>query len=724
MPLVAVTLERPSFDPVGLPIYTLAEYEVNRDLNAAGTWSLAFPCTERLAGQVRARWRVSLIEEGRSGYLLRRGIVTGRTFRVAPDGSGVLALQGFSRLYGLVAESTHQGLAFDGTADIQDISEALAGEAVTVPAGASSRKPKVTFNDTSKLAAWLSALELVRYNLRETFDEDGWELVEQDNVPDSGFSFVTADYAGADLAGAAAAGLGLIADAPTIGHDGSSLATRIIPVGVDWDGKPLTLQYSTKTTPYVIHTRANPDGSNHYYLQDGEAESEGEVIELPFVRSDVKNPSNDAGTREAAANVLYALAAGELLKRRVEIISFGSTIANGDDIDALPGSRVRVRFRGIARTPWGSESWEDLDRDFLIAKRRDAGSIAGVRQVSFTLTAQETPFFIPSLPEAVPIPPSPTEPPDPPRPNDPNDPFNPIDPSLPPFESPPFDPFPGDLPPGPGLPADLDALKRGRGAYQPCCGDPTTDVEDGAEDPPEISLDPPEPPVEGDLTAKVWYFDDPLPEDAVLFLYVGSTWNDPSGSEESHSLSGGDVAISALADYETAVAWQSGVLVHIRTHHYFYKVKVTGASPSLSLNTEGLGNVSGYGYVFYGTPTVDIASFTSVTVSFVKAQTGVSLSISRGGDVAAFIYGRDWAAADAISVSGFPQGGSISHDPFTDDGWTADPRTGSTSSNGTASAGHKAGGGTATVTFDANIGTQMSLTTPSEVSVAAVAVIA
>lgn len=481
MARVGIILETPALVAVGMPIITSADFDIEREINAAGAWSLRFPATEALARQVKSRWRVSIAEEGRVGYLLRRGIVMDRNFTIAVDGSGVLQLRGYTRLYGLMSESTHIGLDFDGTQNIQEIAETLAGESVAVPASASSRKPVVTYNDTSKLAALLGALELVRYNIRETFDGDRFELVEQDNVPDSGFRFVSVEQAGPELEAAHEGGLGIIAGTPTVGYSGKDLGNRIIPVGTEWDGNPLTLASSNKTAPYAIQTGVNPDGSNYHYLEDGDSVAANGLIETQFVRADVKNPSDDAGTRLAAANVLYALAAGRLLQIKSDIVAFAAQIANGHHIDTLPGNRVRVQFRGLVRSFSGRTTWLDLDRDFLIVKRRDAGSASGVRGVSFTLTAPEVPFFIPALPTAVPIPPPPSDPPDPPAPRDPRDPNEPFDPNTP------EDPW---LPQDPGLPIDdLIDPSPVLTNYQPCC-EPPNPVKDGAEDPPDINGDP------------------------------------------------------------------------------------------------------------------------------------------------------------------------------------------------------------------------------------------
>lgn len=488
MSLVGIIIETPGLVTVGLPIYTLAEYEINRGINEISTWSLAFPCDEPLAAQVKSRWRVSIVEEGRAGYLLRRGIITTRTFRVSGDGSGTLALAGMSRLWKYNGLSTHVGLGYNGplgpVKNVKEIAEDILGETVTAPTGFATRFPKVTYNETSKLGSLFGVAEYSRYNVRESWGEE-IDLVSMDDVPDSGYQFVLAREAGTDRASAGSRGFGMISGAPVIGHDGVTMATRIIPVGTDFDGGQLTLQYATESVPYPVQSATNPDGSTYWYL---EITSPTEIIEEHFVRSDVKNPNDDAVSRAAAANTLYALAASKLLLTQQETISFGSEIANGSDVDALPGSRAQVRFTGKARTPWRSVTWENLDRHFLITKRRDVGA-AGVRRVSFTLTCPEVSLAIPSLPEAVPIPP-PYNSPDPPEMHDEFGDLGGADDSGGADEEASVDDpvemldKPSDLPPSAPLAQLLDDMKRGRGSMQPCCADPTTDMGGGGNSPP------------------------------------------------------------------------------------------------------------------------------------------------------------------------------------------------------------------------------------------------
>lgn len=487
MPRTRVTLTDP-FGVVQASIYVdVMNYEINRELNAASAWTMQFPCTVSLATQVRARWRVSLEEEGRVAYLLKDAIVTTRTFNVSRSGSGVLSLTGGTKLIDMAADNTHVGLAYTGATSMQAIANALTGETVTAPARAATTFPKITFNDVSKLAAFVGAAEMARFNFRENFDGT-FELTDKDDVPDSGYKAVIASHAGPDYASAGARGLALIAGTPMIGHDGSNLATRITGFGTDFDGSQLTLEHATRTDPYAVQSGTSPDGSTYWYLKDALAETIYNVVERPLVRSDVKNPNDDATSRSEAANVLYAFVANELLKRRSEIVSFASNFANGNEIDALPGSRIHILFKGFSVTPDGELLWQDIDRAFLVIKRKDSSIRSGIRQVGFTFAAPEEELSIPSAPTAHPIAEPPGEVPDPPEPIDPNEPVD--DPSS-------GDEGEKDVPPWPDVPGApsfgtpvgemLKDHMLGRGPLQPCCADPGHDKH-GGEHPPPFDL--------------------------------------------------------------------------------------------------------------------------------------------------------------------------------------------------------------------------------------------
>lgn len=488
MTRVRVTLADPFGVVQASKTVDVINYEINRELNAASSWNMQFPCNVTLAGQVRARWRVSLEEEGRVEYLLRDAIVTTRTFNVGRNGSGILSLTGGTKLIDMAAENTHVGLEYTGATSMQAIANSLTGETVVAPARAATAFPKIKFNDVSKLAAFVGACEMARFNFRENFDGT-FELTDKDDVPDSGYKAVIASYAGPDYATAGARGLALIAGTPQIGHDGSNLATRITGWGTDFDGSQLTLQSATTTGPYAVSSGTSPNGETYWYLKDAAAELIYNVVERPLVRSDVKNPNNDSASRIEAANVLYAYVANELIKRRSETVSFASNFANGNEIDALPGSRIHVLFKGFSVTADGELLWQDIDRAFLVVKRKDSSVRSGVRQVGFTFAAPEEELTIPSAPTAHPISEPPGEVPDPPDPIDPETYYSdPVEEAATTEEEVP--PWP-DVPNAPAFGTPIAEMLKdhmlGRGPLQPCCADGGHD-KSGGETPPPFDL--------------------------------------------------------------------------------------------------------------------------------------------------------------------------------------------------------------------------------------------
>ena len=106
------------------------------------------------------------------------------------------------------------------------------------------------------------------------------------------------------------------------------------------------------------------------------------------------------------ANVLYALAVNDLIRRRSEILSMRVAVANGADIWALPGDRVQVVFNGVADTleaeslgGSGRVTWLSIDRPMLVVERHDKSDASGVRQVEFVLACPMLEYAVPAVPE-------------------------------------------------------------------------------------------------------------------------------------------------------------------------------------------------------------------------------------------------------------------------------------------------------------------------------------
>jgi hypothetical protein len=492
--ITGVIIEQPDGSAVsGLagPLVALHPYRINRYQNRVGDWEVTVAIDDQLIGgvplhkQVKRGWRVTLVQENNSPdgliverYLVYRGIVETREYAVDQSGSATLTLAGSMRTVALVSRSTQRGLAYAAqsvetiTEDLVDGTNIIGSPGgIILPNEAATRTPTVAFNDISRFAALVKTAEISRFAYREGWDYDRPELTHIDGpVPRVLLTNAEAFDPGQDRIGTE--NVGLIGQPPKVRYDGARLLNRIIPIGADTPDGDLTLESATTAAPYTVLTALNPDGSSYWYLEDAYSIATYGLVEQQLVRTDVKNPSDNAGTRAAAANVLYALAAGELLKRRSEIIYLTVPLANGHHIWSLPGDAVRVVYSGDVEGESGRVNWLEIDQVMLVTERHEASDPSGVRQVELVLAAPEIEYHVPPLPEAVPgsddIPGTPEE--------------NSV--SLPPeggFDDSGTGDFGmGDLPGFGGLP--------GWDVGFDCCDDPTTDIPSGAEPPPDADL--------------------------------------------------------------------------------------------------------------------------------------------------------------------------------------------------------------------------------------------
>lgn len=413
--------------PIGLRGgLTVLSWRVSRYVNRVGSWEAVIPVDEHpsastaFQNQIKRGWHVSLVQEGVSppaalagsgeDWLLYQGIVQTRDYQVG-EASASLKLVGSLRSGHLTDRLTGTGLAYTPSAIATAIADLLDGNDIIGPNGGAlypavltGQNIKITFNDLSRFATLLKLGEASRTTLRDSWDHDRPEFVHVDNPPFSGYVLTNLEAADGALENAAAGGIAVIGGTPLVRYDGNQVVNRIIPIGADTPDGDLTLGSSDKSYPYVIKSGTNPDSSTYYYIEDTPSQAIHGIVETRLNRTDVKNPSDTPGTRLAAANVLYAVAVSELLRKKSEVIEVTIPVANGADVWALPGESIRLRYTGVVETDEGDVGWLEEDRLFLITERHDQSDESGVRQVAFTLAAPEQQIEVPELPNAVTLP--------------------------------------------------------------------------------------------------------------------------------------------------------------------------------------------------------------------------------------------------------------------------------------------------------------------------------
>ncbi len=406
-------------------IQAVIDWSTERYLNRVGSWTATIPAAEPaidgdpLANQITRGWLVSLIQENTRPlnrldleFLLYRGIVEDKTYGVDESGQAVCTLSGSFRGANLATRCTPTTAAYTAqtlAAIAADIEGGLAG-GISLPSNSTSTAT-ISFNGgangeaiLSRYARLLRLGEYGRYALRETWEQDALEFVSVDAAPDSGYYLINQEAAGISQTAAAAAGFALIAGQPKISRRGGGIVNRIIPFGSDTPAAPLTLEHATRTQPYTVKTGTNPDASTYFYLEDTESINLNGLVEVPLHRTDIKNPSDNAGTRAQAANVLYAVTHGELWKNKAPKIFVEIAIANGPHVWALPGDKVTLQYIGNVETDDGDLVWQEFDQAFLVVERSDASTPDGVRAVTFVLAAPEREIPIPGLPDAISLP--------------------------------------------------------------------------------------------------------------------------------------------------------------------------------------------------------------------------------------------------------------------------------------------------------------------------------
>lgn len=487
----SLTLETPALAaPAGWsgPVAAIFDAVVQRGVNRAGTFTITVPADAPDVDDARYGWRATLRQE-RVGVvdsagdpvpdapLLYRGKILRSTPIAGESGAIVRILEGETWLGSLRDHWIHSEQKFT-TTTLQAILTTLLtplGVSFSVPGRCTRDTFSIDLSDITILDALIRLAEYTRTNLVDTFT-DVVKFADKDqlfdptltvNADDPTLRLVGLEAASRDAAAAARAGFGIIAGTPVVTWDASELANRIKAVGVDFDGKPLSLE-GADVGNYAILSAAGPS-ETYYYIEDTESVNRYTLAEAQVVRADIKNPSDDPGTRLATRRVLAAIATGEMLRRRSEIFTLQAQLLDGEDIFALPGDRVWVRYKGRALLPGGAVTTIDVDRWLVVVRRGDRAGGAGVRLVNLDLSGPELTYSIPGLPEAIPIP-TPNESQLPP-------PRTPVDPEASSYsddgagwlDDPLFDLEPID-------PAVVDEIvnnRRGVGNYQRCCAPPT-----------------------------------------------------------------------------------------------------------------------------------------------------------------------------------------------------------------------------------------------------------
>lgn len=397
--------------PTGLSghLQNLVAWEAHRYINRVGEWNASWPAADLrtngvpMATSIKRGWRVSLVQDNTHPnddlalqYLVYKGIVENKEYEVGDDGQALLRVEGGFNTMRLVSRLTPVIQTFNNsplettaneiinpTGESDEIGTVVVPDPHDIP-----RTITVEYNGgddnndpLSRYARLRQFCEYCHWGIREPWEADTIELFDM-RIPAStvpSYTVLSVEQTGPEWALAGQSGIAIIAGTPTMRVEGVDIVNRVIPYGIDTttvDAEtvniPLTLEACTIGQPYPVRYRK--DGAvDVWFMEDRDSINQFGLYELVLHREDVRNPTDDAGNRNLAANALHTVAAYELMKRRAPIIKLDIELANGPHVWALPGDVLQLDYTGNVNVGDGVVTWLEFSTKVLVVERHDTG---------------------------------------------------------------------------------------------------------------------------------------------------------------------------------------------------------------------------------------------------------------------------------------------------------------------------------------------------------------
>lgn len=167
----------------------------------------------------------------------------------------------------------------------------------------------------------------------------------------------------------------------SVEQDSEAVCTRLYPLGAGIGEAWLTLENSTRVTPYTIGSSVI-NGTTHYYIEDAAATTAYGLIEKVGKFSEIAPLSNSAADIENAANALYDISAAWLERYAARLDSYRVTVKKVR-ATVRPGSLVRLVYNGVVVRDGEVVNYLSVDDDFWVM---EASESVGLEGNSLTLT--------------------------------------------------------------------------------------------------------------------------------------------------------------------------------------------------------------------------------------------------------------------------------------------------------------------------------------------------
>ena len=366
------------------PLTNIYSANVSRMLDGAGTFSLTTSASDKDALDLMTNERRLHIWTERGGVprLFAQGIIRNRDIAHGGGGlalsvSGIGIMDELKRRNTLIARSyTNQTL--QQVAD--DLISLVPGWTVNVSSAIASSRVDLRLDGVSVLKGFQKLFERYGYHIRLNATTPK-QLDVSLFGDDSGYRahFLETMYIEAQLNPDI-----LVVENISENLDSESVFNRLYVIGAGEGSAALTLDNSTRTTPYTIGQVANNDGTASYYVEDAASVASYGRIEKFVVFKEINTLSNSTADLEAASNALYDAAVAHLVRHKDPYEAYRLSLRNLDR-SLQVGDMMHMDYIAAVDTDDGEVKYLELRGDYWIMESSESVSQSGMSaQVTVT----------------------------------------------------------------------------------------------------------------------------------------------------------------------------------------------------------------------------------------------------------------------------------------------------------------------------------------------------
>lgn len=373
------------------PIVNVIDAQITRALDGAGSFSARIGVDGRAIELLVNERRVAIWGEDTGGVrLLGEGIIRKRKLGDAPGGltlsiDGPDILDELKRRSALLARIYNQQTV---QTVIDDLIALVPGWSVNVAAGIASDVIDARFDGVNVLKALQEIVKRYGYHLRASTTAS--KTVEigtfgtANGLRVMGVQVVTQEtIANPSL---------LMVQQISLEEDSESVYNWLLPMGAGEGVAALTLEKSTRTTPYTIQTMTGPDGTTLYYVKDSASITAiGEIRKVGQFKT-LAPLTNSATDIENAANALYDAAVEALTRHKDAQMAYRVNVKNVQET-ILPGDKVTIHYKAQIDTDSGIVDYLNIRDDFwviAVTEQVNEGGTGVNMEVSNVDRARET----------------------------------------------------------------------------------------------------------------------------------------------------------------------------------------------------------------------------------------------------------------------------------------------------------------------------------------------